>query len=371
MEKFDTIIIGLGAMGSATAYSLSQQQKVLGLEQFTLAHTFGSSHGETRAIREAYFEDPVYVPMVQRAYHNWFALEKKAQTSLLKQVGGLMIGSPQGIVVQGSEKSAVEHNLPYERIDSSTIKNRFPFFNPDENMIGIWEPRAGILLVEKCISTYLELAKEQGAKLNFSEKALSWGASGNDITVTTTRNSYSAKNLVLTAGAWLGDLFPFIKQHLTIERQVQLWFESEKKCENCPVNIWEYKPGYFFYSLPDVGGGVKVSLHHNGQHTTANSINREVCQNEDVTPVQDLIRTYLPYINPQVIRSSVCMYTNTVDGHFLLDHHPQHNNVWIVSPCSGHGFKFSSVIGEIVTSLVTTGESPFPLERFSLRRLLS
>ncbi|BBM84727.1 N-methyl-L-tryptophan oxidase [Candidatus Uabimicrobium amorphum] len=368
METFDTIIVGLGAMGSATAYYLSQQQKVLGLEQFTVAHNLGSSHGETRAIREAYFEDPVYVPMVQRAYDNWSHLEKKAQTSLLKQVGGLMIGPRNSLVFRGAEKSAIEHNLSHEILDAQTIKQRFPFFSPRESMYAVWEPRAGVLFVEKCIEAYIKLAQEQGAQLHFSEEVLSWNATEDGVVVTTTKGKYRAKKLVLSAGAWMTNLFSALEKHLNVERLVQLWFNGSKDHHLCPVNIWEYANNCFFYSLPDIGEGIKIALHHSGQITTVQNLNRDICEKTDILPVQKLIKTYMPHVNPEVIKSSVCMYTNTPDGHFIIDNHPQHKNVWVVSPCSGHGFKFASVIGEIITSLITTNTTPFPLECFSIKR---
>ena len=368
METFDTIIVGLGAMGSASAYYLSQQHKVLGLEQFTPAHNLGSSHGETRAIREAYFEDPVYVPMVQRAYDNWSHLEKKAQTSLLKQVGGLMIGPRDSLVFRGAEKSAKKHNLAHEILDAQTIQQRFPSLSPRESMYAVWEPRAGVLFVEKCIKAYQKLAQEQGAQLHFSEEVLSWDATQDNVVVTTTKQKYQAKKLVLSAGAWITSLVPALKQHLNIERLVQLWFKGRKDYNLCPINIWEYANNCFFYSLPDLGEGIKIALHHSGQITTVQDLDRNICENTDIHPVQKLIKTYMPSVNPEVIRSSVCMYTNTSDGHFIIDNHPQHKNVWIVSPCSGHGFKFASVIGEIVTSLITANTTPFPLECFSIKR---
>jgi sarcosine oxidase len=363
-SSFDVIIVGLGAMGSAAVYHLARRgQRVLGLDRFAPPHTLGSSHGQTRIIREAYFEHPSYVPIIQRAYALWQKLEQESGKQLLMQTGGLMIGPPSGELVTGAEYSARRHRLPYERISADEVRRRHPALQPSEDMVAIWDPRAGILLPEACIESHLDLARKHGAALHFDEPAISWEGDGVGVSVTTETGQYRADRLLLSAGAWMPQMLSSLNLPLEIERQVLLWFEPASNPdrlspERCPIYVWDYGQERHFYGFPYLGKGVKVARMHQGETTNPDSIRREVSK-DDEEPVRNLLRRFMPDANGALRDSQVCMFTNTPDLNFLIDFHPQHQQALIASPCSGHGFKFASAIGEILADMLTKGKTAF------------
>ncbi len=372
-NDYDVIVAGLGAMGSAAAYHLAGSgQRVLGLDRFQPPHHFGSSHGLTRIIREAYFEHPFYVPLVQRAYELWADLEKRSGRELLLKTGGLMIGDPDGTLVQGARRSADEHALSHKILPTRELRDRFPLFNPMENMVGVWEPRAGILFPELAIQTHLELAARAGAEFRFNEPALSWKPDGGGVRVLTGKGGYSAGRLLFSAGAWMRPLLPDLNLPLSVERQVLYWFEprshrSQFQPECCPIFICEYEPSRFFYGFPDCGDGVKVALHHQGEKAQPDEVRREP-DIQEVEAMRQLLRRFLPTAEGRLRSTVVCLYTNTPDEHFILDRHPLHPQVIVFSPCSGHGFKFSPVIGEIAAHMLSDRLPPFNLTLFKLRK---
>ncbi|MEJ0106029.1 MAG: N-methyl-L-tryptophan oxidase [Bacteroidota bacterium] len=245
---YDIIIIGIGAMGSATACHLAQRnKKILGIDRFAPPHKMGSSHGQTRIIREAYFEDPQYVPIIQHSYRNWGKLEKEYGEQLYLQTGGLMMGLPGCEIVKGAKLSADLHQLPYEILNAKEIREKFPAFHPTDDTIAIWEPRAGILFPEKCIEAYIKTAKKNNADFLFNEPAITWEATNEGVCVTTSNGKYYAKQLLLTAGAWLKNFLPGLNVPLTVERQVLYWFEPAIQTDifkpgKFPIFIWT--PGY-------------------------------------------------------------------------------------------------------------------------------
>src|SRR5262249_27494764 len=206
---YDVLVVGLGAMGSAAAFHLAQAGlKILGLDRFHPPHDRGSSHGRTRIIREAYFEHPIYVPLVQRAYELWASLERESGRRLLLQTGGLMIGPRRGAIVTGALRSAQEHRLQHEVLEQDSIERRFPAFHPDPGMAGVWEPRAGVLFPELAVDTHLAQAARLGARLQLDETVLGWEPIASGIRVRTQAGSYEARKLLLSCGAWLSQLTP-------------------------------------------------------------------------------------------------------------------------------------------------------------------
>jgi sarcosine oxidase len=375
-NDYDVIVAGLGAMGSAAAYHLAiGGRRVLGLDRFEPPHSFGSSHGLTRIIREAYFEHPSYVPVVQRAYELWAGLEKESGRQLLLQTGGLMIGPRDGVVAGGAERSAKEHHLAHQILSAAELRRRFPVLVPTDDMVGVWEPRAGILFPELAIRTHLELAAQNGAELKFNEPVLRWEPQRDGVRVFTVKRSYTAKRLLLSVGAWMSSLVSKLNLPLTVERQILFWFEPRARSElfqpqHCPIHLWEYEPHRFFYGFPDLGDGVKVALHHQGEKTQSDTVRREVNDTE-IKMMRELLRRFLPDAEGTLKSTTVCVYTNTPDEHFILDRHPVHPQAVIASPCSGHGFKFSSAIGEIAAALLNDQPLPFDLSLFALKRFAS
>jgi sarcosine oxidase len=373
---YDAIVVGLGGMGSAAAYHLASRGiKVLGLERYAPAHDRGSSHGESRIIRQAYFEGAEYVPLLFRAYELWEDLERASGEDLMTLCGGLMIGPEGGELVSGSVASADEHDLPYEMLDSSELKRRFPVFEPDPETLALFEKRAGFVRPEATVRAHLDRAGSLGADLRFGEPVLSWEATGSGVRVRTEKELYEAERLVVTAGAWAGELLSDLGLPLEVTRQILFWFRPGEGIDAFAPNrlpIWIYEPpdGNMFYSFPAVDGSdtVKVAFFRaDGTPTDPNTIDREVHDAE-----VDFIRRYLgrhvPAMDGELVRARTCMYTNTPDQHFVVSAHPDHPQVVVAAGFSGHGYKFCGVIGEILADLATEGETRHPIGLFSPSR---
>jgi sarcosine oxidase len=375
---FDVAIAGLGAMGSAAAQAMARRGlRVLGLDRFRPPHTFGSSHGESRIIREAYFERPLYVPLVRQAYARWREIQAERDRPLLRVCGGVSIGAPQSEIVTGARASAELHRVPYEELSATELQQRFPAWRVPEAMIGIWDPGAGILDPEACVAAMLDLAIDHGARLVYDEPVVSWEASANGVLVRTTRDSYAAKQLVIAAGGWARDLLQSLDVPLTVERNAVHWFAPATRPESLRPDrfpLFLLDPGLppgsspVAYGFPDLGGGVKVAWHHQGDYASTDTVRRTVDAAE-IDDIRDLLRRFLPDASGAWLKSTVCLYTNTPDLDFLIDRHPAHPQVLIASPCSGHGFKFAPAIGDILADLVVDGRTavdltPFRLDRF-------
>jgi len=368
----EVAIVGLGAMGGAAACELARRGvDVIGFDRLTPPHAFGSSHGDTRIIREAYFEDPVYVPMVQRAFELWRELERASGTALLEQTGGLMIGRPGAALVEGARRSAQIHGLQYSMLSAGEIRARFPALDPEPGMVAVWEPRAGVLDSEACVRAQIEQARRWGASLRCDEPVVRWNADAGGAEVFTGLGRYRAKRLILSAGAWVASLLPQMHLPFWVERQVLHWFEPIGDAQwftssRCPVHLWQFDGERFFYGFPDRGAGVKVAFHHGGEATTIDHLRREVAITE-VEQARAAVRRFLPGAAGRILDSVVCPYTNTPDRHFWIDRHPGQPNVLVASPCSGHGFKFAPVIGEILADLAQARPPRFDLSLFRWR----
>jgi sarcosine oxidase len=371
MQSFDVAIVGLGAMGSAAAWQLAERGlSVLGVDRHTPPHHFGSSHGHARIIREAYFEHPQYVPLVQRAYALWDALAAATRTNLLTRTGGVMLGPQDGQLVSGAMRSAQLHRLPCALWTAAEVRERVPALSPAGDMVGLWEPRAGVLFPERCIETMLGTAAGRGAELLYETTVTGWEADSGGVTVATRAQDYRAAHVILAGGPWMPDLLPTLQLPLTIERAVQHWFrplpdEGLSSPDRLPIFMIEYARNRLLYGLPDTGRGVKIATHHEGERTTADTVRRRVNEDEQLE-MQALVQRWLPRVAGPLTESTVCLYTNTPDRDFILDYHPAHRRAIIASPCSGHGFKFAPTVGEIVADLAAGGPSAFDLRPFAL-----
>jgi sarcosine oxidase len=357
--EFDVIVLGLGAMGSAAAYHLARRgHRVLGLDANARGHTNGSSHGTTRIIREAYFEAPEYVPLVQRAYALWRDLEAESGRHLLTITGGLNIGTPESEFVGGARMSARLHHLPYEELSPVEVAGRFPGFRLPEGIVAIYEPNAGILDPEACVFAHLGLAARHGAAIHHNEPARRWSAAGDGVRVETDRAVYTAARLVITAGPWAGEVLADLGLPLRVQRIVNVHFAPTQPDlfapERCPVYLMQVPEGdyYGFPALP--GEGVKIGRHDIGEVCTPGTIRRDI-DPEEIAMLRDVLDRYLPGAAGEVLRTLTCMYTNTPDRHFVLDRHPVHGSVVYGCGFSGHGFKFASAIGEVMAELAMDG----------------
>jgi sarcosine oxidase len=372
-KSFDVIVFGLGGMGSAAAYHLAALGKrVLGLEQYGPAHDQGSSHGDSRIIRQAYYEDPAYVPLLQRAYELWERLERDAGVSLLKLTGGLMIGPPGSPVVQGTIASATEHNLPYEALNAGELRRRFPVFEPRADDTAVYEARAGFLRPEASVRAHLDLAARHGAQLHFEEPIESWTANGDGVSAKTARGVYTAERLVIAPGAWAPELLASIGVPFEIRRHAMCWFvpvsnSTSFSPDRLPIYMYDVDGHSVFYGFPATGApdaGVKIAMHSDGEVTTVNAIDR-VVREHDIDELRGNMQRFLPALNGEFVKGAICMYTLTPDEHFVVALHSQHANVAIAAGFSGHGFKFTSVMGEILADLASSGATRHPIKLFS------
>lgn len=370
----DVVVIGLGAMGSAAAYQLaSRGLKVVGLDRHAPPHTLGSTHGRSRITREAIFEHPLYVPFVRRAYELWFELEKEAGERLFHRTGGLMIGKPGGVLVQGARASAEAHGVPYEMLSAAEVRQRFPAYSPPDDAVAFLEPNAGLLLPERIIELHLQFAQARGATLLTNTPAMCCVPDGEGVRVETEDATILASHAVVTAGAWIPGLLPDLELPLALERQMLHWFRPVSQAENheascCPLSLWEFDDDRIFATFPNLGDGVKCGIHHEGEIVDVpESVNREIGADED-RMVRDLLAAIQPLAAGELVESRVCIYTNTPDHHFLIDRHPEHDRIVIASPCSGHGFKFSSAVGELLADMVTGREPEVDVAVFGLGR---
>lgn len=375
-ESFDILVIGLGAHGSSALYHLARTGlRVAGIDRFTPPHTRGSSHGQTRIIREAYHENPVYVPFIGAAYDLWGELEREAGRTLFVKTGGLFMGRKETIVVSGARLSAETHGIAYEWLEAADIRARFPAFRAPDGTVGVLEKRAGILFPEECIKAHLAGAVVRGAAIFCEERVLGVRASGegvgDGVEVKTSKGTYSASRVVVSAGAWVGELLPELRLPLTQERQVVVWFRDRDgggvlRAERMPVYIWEYEAGRMLYGFPDMGQGIKIGFHHGGRQIRPDELRQDASE-EEIEEIAAIARTYLA-IDPVFEAASVCMYTNTPDEDFIIDEYPGWPQVLVLSPCSGHGFKFSSVIGKIASEWAVGRQPAFDLKPFRLGR---
>ena len=363
-RRWDAIVIGCGVMGASASYSLAKRGlSVLTIERFGVNHEYGSSHGRTRIIRMAYYEDPRYVPLLRRAFEAWREVEAKSGKELMRLTGGVMIGRPEGELVTGVIRSAKAHNLPHQVLTPREVEDRFEAFKVGDDLGGVYDENAGTLFAEECVRAMVGLASEAGCEFRFSEEVTGWKSGGEGVEVETKNGRHSASKLVVCAGPWAGELLKGALP-LQVERQTPLWFSSAGQerfsAGKMPVFISEEQRGVFYYGVPDFGGGVKVARTHGGAITDPRNVLREVTP-EDIAPVREFISRRLPGLDGPPVGSTTCLYTNTPDYNFALGLHPDDRRVTVVSACSGHGFKFASVIGEAAADLTMEGRTKFDL----------
>jgi sarcosine oxidase len=375
-SSFDVVVVGLGAMGAATAWQLaSRGVRVAGFDRHHPPHTFGSTHGHSRIIREAYFEHPQYVPLVQAAYGLWAQLEACAKTRLFQASGGVTIGRPGSALLDGSRRSAREHGLVVQEWTAPELADRIPALATVPDMIGLFEPRAGLLAPERGVQAMLDVAAASGAALWFDEPVQQWAADAGGVTVTSATRTVRADRVVLAAGPWLPELIVPGLAPFSVERVVQYWYPSAPDDRfapaRLPVFLLETPDGRVLYGLPDQGQGLKLAEHHGGTSADMQTLARSVSADERAR-FHAFAGPWMRGLESGPRDATVCVYTNTPDGDFVLDPHPHAPRVFLLSACSGHGFKFAPAIGELVARELC-GEppqidlTPFRLARFTHR----
>ncbi len=372
---FDAIILGVGAMGSATAFELARRgRRVLALEQFVPAHDRGSSHGLTRVIRKAYYEHPDYVPLLHRAYERWYDLEQRCGQHLLTECGVLSIGPPDGELVAGVRRAAAEHRLPIENLDANELRRRFPVFRFGAENEAVLEPAGGFLFVEQCVRAYAEEARRLGADVRCDEPALDWKVESDGVRVRTPGGEYVADRLIITAGAWAGQVLAGLGLPLTVLRKPLLWFGTSEdrlfRRDRFPIYLAE-TPGGFYYGFPVIdANGHKAARHDGGEEVVDPAgVNRTVTA-DDEADVRSFLRLHLTSLDGSLRASRVCLYTVTPDHHFVIDRHPEFPQVALAAGFSGHGFKFASVVGEILADLAEKGQTDWPIAMFRAGRYM-
>ena len=376
-NRFDVIVLGCGAMGAAACMHIARRgRSVLGIEQFRGGHARGSSHGHSRVIRQAYYEHPNYVPLLRRSYELFRALERDSGETLLVQCGALFAGREDSEVVNGSILSAETHAVLHSVLDHDDLRRRFPQFRFPADHIALWEPGAGFVRPEFTTLAHLKLAVAAGASIQDETCVTDWRATDSGFEVETSRGSVTAERLVLTAGAWTGRLLKPMSSMLQVTRQPTIWFEASATQRAAhtgpalPVWLIDQHDGTAVYGIPphallDGPRGMKVALHGRGVAATTLTIDHAVT-NEEIESVRTALDRVLPAAAETITATSVCMYTNSPDGHFIVDQDEQTGAI-VACGFSGHGFKFAPVIGEALADLALEGKSDLPIDFLSRR----
>jgi sarcosine oxidase len=384
--SFDVIVIGIGSMGSSACYYLAQRgYRVLGIEQFDISHEFGSHAGQSRIIRKAYFENSDYVPLLNRACENWKALEEETATQLYYRTGLVYFGNPHHLLMQGVKQSASLYNIPLENVSTSSAQ-RFPQFKIPDEFETLFEPDAGFVTPENAIQLYTKQAIKKGAEIHTNEKVLDWKKNGSGIVVTTNKNIYRSNKLIITAGAWAGKMIPTLNNKIKVTRQFVGWIKprlngssTAKNWNDFTLNnfpCWlladDTRPGcyYGFPILPESFGGpagLKLAHHYPALETDPDNVDRQMNAEEE-DDLKYVLNKYLPGVFEWVLSYKICLYANSPDEDFIIDNLPGYeDHVAVACGFSGHGFKFVSVVGEILTDLID-GKTKIPIEFLSARR---
>lgn len=372
-KTFDVIVAGVGGMGSATCYQLAKRGvRVLGLEKFEIGHAMGSSHGLTRILRLAYFEGEAYVPLVQRARELWIETGKLTGEPLFFEVGALDIAHEGSGIVEKALEASQAHGLEHELLDRDAIEARYPF-TLDRNHIGLYQPQSGFVASERAILAHTALALHHGAEIHGCEAMLGWEPTADGgVRVTTDRGSYEAGRLILSPGAWIGELVPALKRSTEVVLQTLGWFAPARPSlfdlSHFPVFTLEADEGHFYgFPLWQHPGFKLGSPHYGGEAYDPDTPNREPSPRHR-EQLRACLAKHIPGANGDLLGLKACMYTITPDEHFIIDTLPGHEQVIVASPCSGHGYKFASAVGEALAELATTGSSRLDLGMFSLGR---
>lgn len=376
MRNYDVVVVGLGAMGGAALYALAQRgRSVIGIDRFAPGHHLGSSHGESRIIRMAYYEDPVYVPLLRLAYEAWERLENRTGERILTVTGILEAGFEGSTLVEGSLRSALQHDIPHEMLLPGQVNKRFPAFSIPPDWHCVFQPDAGILQPEKAINLFVRSASELGATVALGTRVKRVLPVRDHVEVhLESGETIEAGSAVLAVGPWIQELVPELGSKMRLTRQPLMWFEPLMRQLVLPPSMpvfFFHTPEDLFYGFPDFrGSGVKAGSHLScGELTTADEIRAEV-SDEEKAHLKSMMGRFIPAAAGPVRQTHVCIYTRSPDEHFVLGLHPSASQIVLASPCSGHGFKFASIFGEILADLAMTRATDKPIDFFRPNRLI-
>jgi sarcosine oxidase len=372
---YDAIVIGIGGMGSASAYHLAQRGwRVLGLEQHDLLHELGSSHGLTRIIRLAYHEHPSYVPLLRRSYELWHELEARAGERLLITTGSVEGGPEDGPTFRGSLAAAQLHDLPHEVLDLDELRRRYPAYGDfDRSLRVVWQPDGGFLLAERSVLAHVTQAIHHGAELHFREPVREWlPTAEGGVRVTTERGTYEANRLLICAGAWAGRVVPQLAPIAVPERQVLAWLQPTRPelfaPDRFPVFLLDVEEGsHYGFPVHDVPGFKFGRYHHLREPMDPDDPDRST-RPDDEAILRAFAARYFPDGAGPTVMLKACMFTNSPDEHFLIDRLPDAPQVSVAAGFSGHGYKFCSVVGEVMADLAMHGETRHDIGLFRLDR---
>jgi sarcosine oxidase len=366
LTTYDVAVLGTGGVGSAALFhAAATGARTIGIDRFIAPHNRGSSHGQTRIIRQAYFEHPQYVPLLLEGYHLWDELTERCGKSLYSETGLLEIGPPDGIVVPGVLRAAAEHRLEIEHLSAKEIESRYPALRVPPESEGVFEKRAGYLLVEECVAAHLAAAREAGAEVQAPCEVLGWDP-GIPLKIRTTAGVIRAKNLIITAGAWADRLLASLDLHLEVRRKSVFWFKAKEPFSQMPCYLYELSNGVF-YGFPEIGGRLKVAEHSGGS-----SVEDPLLVNREIDPyeaerVLSFLEHHLPNSTDGLAEYQTCLYTMSPDEHFIVDRHPAEPNVVFAAGLSGHGFKFTPVLGKALAEMALDGGTHLPMDFLKLR----
>jgi sarcosine oxidase len=377
MAQFDVVVVGLGVTGAAALHRLAHRGvRALGIERLTPGHDQGSSHGESRIIRLGYFEHPSYVPLLRRSYELWRELEAEANAKLLHITGIVEIGPPDGEVVSGTLAASRLHGLPHEVMNAAETMRRFPAFKIPDDDVGVFQPDGGFIAAEPAIAAMLAQARVAGAEIQTNTAVHSVTPHGNGVRIETSTGEIDAGTAVVAAGPWLHKLMPDLPAPLRVTREVMGWFEPRNPVPFLvpflagpfPVFLLESPLGQHYGFPPWRGGLLKIAKHHHRNETVDPDQVDRVVSAEDEALIRPFVSQYLPAAAGPLRSAKTCLYTMTPDRDFLIDRLPGAPNIIVASPCSGHGFKFAPVVGEILADLATGGETGHDINRFRFGR---
>lgn len=366
----DVFVAGLGVLGGAVARAAARAGlRVAGCDARRPPHDRGSSHGESRILRAAYFEGAHYARLARRALALWRALEAESGRALFRATGGLHVGPADGALLRAALESARSCGIPHQRLDAAELMRRYPALQVGEEHAAVFEPDAGILDPERCVAAQIDSARAAGAELRLGEELLGWRRAGAVLRIETAGGEFAARALVLALGAWLPERRPELP--LQVTRQAVFWFDPLEPGlhapDRLPHYLIEFAPGRVFYGFPDLGRGLKCAVHREGELTMPDSVDRGA-RPVDLVAVRELVARFLPRAAGRLRDSAVCLYTNAPDGHFLVDRDPRDPGVWLLCACSGHGFKFAPALAELLLEALAgraaPALAPFALDRF-------